>query len=121
MAAGPMAGVPRQGILSLAIKDKGALYNAYMSFVKGGGLFVPTAKRYNLGDEVFILLSLMEEKDRLPVAGKIVWVTPPGAQGNRTAGIGVQFNETADGEAAKSKIEAMLGASLGAERMTHTM
>ncbi len=121
MAAGPMGGMPRQGILSLAIKDKGALYNAYMSFLKTGGLFVPTAKRYNLGDEVFILLSLMDEKDRLPVAGKVVWVTPPGAQGNRTAGIGVQFNETADGEAAKAKIEQILSSSLAADRMTHTM
>ena len=120
-APGAMGGMPRQGILSLAIKDKGALYNAYMSFLKTGGLFVPTAKRYNLGDEVFILLSLMDEKDRLPVAGKVVWVTPPGAQGNRTAGIGVQFNETADGEAAKAKIEQILSSSLAADRMTHTM
>jgi len=120
-APGAMGGLPRQGILSLAIKDKGALYNAYMSFVKGGGLFVPTTKRYNLGDEVFILLSLMDEKDRLPVAGKVVWITPPGAQGNRTSGIGVQFNDTADGEAAKSKIEAILAATLSAERPTHTM
>ena len=64
-------GTPRQGILSLSIKDKGALYNAYMPFVTGGGLFVPTAKRYHLGDEVFLLLSLMEDKDRLPVAGKV--------------------------------------------------
>ena len=70
----------RQGILSLAIKDKGALYNAYMPFVKGGGIFVPTAKRYTLGDEVFILLTLMDDKERLPVAGKVIWITPPGAQ-----------------------------------------
>ena len=96
-------------ILSLAIKDKGALYNAYMPFVRGGGLFVPTAKRYGLGDEVFILLTLMEDKDRLPIAGKVIWVTPPGAQGNRTAGIGVQFNESADGETARVKIEAAAG------------
>ena len=65
------AGGARQGILSLAIKDKSALYNAYMPYVKGGGIFVPTAKRYMLGDEVFILLTLMEDKDRLPVAGKV--------------------------------------------------
>ena len=122
MAVGPgMGGLPRQGILSLAIKDKGALYNAYMPFVKGGGLFVPTNKRYNLGDEVFILLSLMDEKDRLPVAGKVIWITPPGSQGNRAAGIGVQFNETSDGEAAKGKIEAILAGTLSAERLTHTM
>ncbi len=114
-------GMPRQGILSLAIKDKGALYNAYMSYVKGGGLFVPTAKKYNLGDEVFILLTLMEERDRLPVAGKVVWITPPGAQGNRTAGIGVQFNDSADGEAARTKIESILAGILSADRPTHTM
>lgn len=114
-------GMPRQGILSLAIKDKGALYNAYMSYVKGGGLFVPTAKKYNLGDEVFILLTLMDERDRLPVAGKVVWITPPGAQGNRTAGIGVQFNDSADGEAARTKIESILAGILSADRPTHTM
>ncbi len=114
-------GMPRQGILSLSIKDKGALYNAYMPFVIGGGLFVPTAKRYQLGDEVFLLLSLMTDKDRLPVAGKVIWVTPPGAQGNRTAGIGVQFNSASDGETAKGKIEGILAGALSADRLTHTM
>ncbi len=118
---GASRGQPKAGILSLTIKDKGALYNAYMPFVRGGGLFVPTPKRYDLGDEVFILLTLMEEKDKLPVAAKVVWITPGGAQGNRIAGIGVQFNETADGEAAKTRIEALLAGTLGAERLTHTM
>ncbi len=121
MAAGAMGGMPRQGILSLAIKDKGALYNAYMPFVRGGGLFVPTTKRYNLGDEVFILLTLMDDKDRLPVAGKVVWITPAGAQSNRTTGIGVQFNDSSDGESARTKIESILAGIIGAERPTHTM
>lgn len=119
MSTGP--GIPRQGILSLAIKDKGALYQAYMPFLKGGGIFVPTMKRYNLGDEVFILLTLMEDKDRMPVAGKVVWITPTGAQGNRTAGIGVQFSENADGESVKTKIESILAGVLNSERPTHTM
>ncbi len=119
MSTGP--GIPRQGILSLAIKDKGALYHAYMPFLKGGGIFVPTQKRYNLGDEVFILLSLMEEKDRMPVAGKVVWITPTGAQGNRTAGIGVQFAEGSDGEMVRTKIESILAGVLASERPTHTM
>ena len=79
----------RQGILSLAVKDKAALYSAYMPFVKNGGIFVPTPKRYFLGDEVFLLLTLPDSSERLPVAGKVIWVTPAGAQGNRTAGIGV--------------------------------
>ncbi|HHI76391.1 MAG TPA: pilus assembly protein PilZ, partial [Gammaproteobacteria bacterium] len=69
----------RQGILSLTIKDKSALYAAYMQYVKNGGLFIPTSKPYKLGDEVFMLLSLMDEPERLPVAGKIIWITPVGA------------------------------------------
>ncbi len=44
----------RQGILSLTIKDKSALYAAYMPFVKNGGLFIPTNKSYQLGDEVLV-------------------------------------------------------------------
>ena len=111
----------RQGILSLAVKDKAALYNAYMPFVKGGGIFVPTPKRYFLGDEVFLLLTLPESSDRLSVAGKVVWVTPVGAQGNRAAGIGVQFAENGEGEAIKNRIETMLAGSLNGEKPTHTM
>lgn len=75
----------RQGILSLAVKDKAALYSAYMPFVKNGGIFVPTPKRYFLGDEVFLLLTLPDSSERLPVVGKVIWVTPVGAQGNRTS------------------------------------
>jgi len=111
----------RQGILSLAIKDKAQLYGAYMPYVRGGGIFVPTTKRYSLGDEVFLLLSLLEDKDRLPVAGKVVWVTPPGSQGNRAAGIGVQFADSAEAETVKGKIETLLAGTLEADKPTHTM
>lgn len=111
---------PRQGILSLTIKDKSALYAAYMPFVRGGGLFVPTKKSYRVGDEVFMLLTLMDETEKIPVAGKIVWITPVGAQGNRAAGIGVQFSGQDDG-AARNKIEGYLAGALEADRPTHTL
>ena len=111
----------RQGILSLAVKDKAALYNAYMPYIRHGGIFVPTPKRYFLGDEVFLLLTLPETSDRLPVAGKVVWVTPTGAQGARTAGVGVQFADTPEGDAAKSRIETLLAGTLSSEKPTHTM
>jgi type IV pilus assembly protein PilZ len=121
MVASPATAAPLQGILSLSIKDKNALYNAYMPFVRGGGIFVPTAKRYGLGDDVFILLSLMAEAERMPIAGKVVWITPPGAQGNRVAGIGVQFNDSPESESARVKIEAMLAELQGSEKPTNTM
>lgn len=109
-----------RGILSLAIKDKGSLYAAYVPFVKNGGLFIPTTKTYKLGDEVFMLLSLMDETERLPVAGNVVWITPPNAQGNRTAGIGVQFSKQDNGQT-RNKIETLLAGALQADRPTHTM
>ena len=109
----------RNGILSLAIKDKAVLYAAYMPFVQNGGLFIPTKKEYELGDEVFMLLNLMDEAEKIPVAGKVVWITPKGAQGNRAAGIGVQFNDQDD--AARSKIETYLAGALQSDRHTHTM
>lgn len=111
----------RQGILSLAVKDKASLYNAYMPYLKHGGIFVPTAKRYFLGDEVFLLLTLPESSERLPVAGKVVWVTPTGAQGNRIAGVGVQFAETPEGDQVKGKIETLLAGTLSSDKPTHTM
>lgn len=111
----------RQGIISLKIKDTAALYNAYMPFLKHGGLFAPTAQSYALGDEVVLLVNLADEGERLSVAGKVVWVTPVGAQGNRTAGIGVQFNDSSDGEVARSRIENILAGMTGSERPTHTM
>ena len=67
-----------------------------------------------------MLLTLMEETEKIPVAGKIVWITPVGAQGNRAAGIGVQFSDQDEG-AARNKIEGFLAGALESERPTHTM
>jgi type IV pilus assembly protein PilZ len=110
----------RPGMLSLSIKDKASLYAAYMPYVTNGGLFIPTTKKYDLGDEVFMLLTLMEDNERLPVAGKIIWITPQGAQGNRSAGIGVQFSFQDKG-ATRNKIETHLAGALKSDRITHTM
>lgn len=111
---------PKQGILSLSIKEIGALYASYMPFVKGGALFIPTTRDYRLGDEVFMLITLMDEHEKMPVAGRIVWITPRGAQGNRAAGIGVQFSEVDQGKT-RSKIENYLAGALKSDRQTHTM
>jgi type IV pilus assembly protein PilZ len=114
------ASSPQQGILSLSIKDKNALFAAYMPFVINGGLFIPTKRVYKIGDEVFMLLTLMDETERLPVAGKIIWVTPNGAEGYRATGVGVQFSDQ-DGGLARNKIETYLAGALESDRPTHTM
>jgi type IV pilus assembly protein PilZ len=112
----------RQGVLTLSIKDKPALYASYMPFVVGGGLFIPTNREYAMGQEVFILLHIMEESDRLPIAGKVVWKTPPNSEAHRIAGIGVQFsNKDGKGIEVRNKIETYLAGSSESDRPTHTM
>ena len=110
----------KNNVLSLTIRDKSALYAAYMPFLNNGGLFIPTKTTFLLGDEVFMLLTLADSKEKLPLAGKVVWITPGGAQGRRAAGVGVQFNDLDKG-ATRNKIEKLLAGALGSDRKTHTM
>jgi len=112
--------VNKPGVLSLAIKEKSALYAAYMPYIKGGGLFIPTNKVYKIGEEVFMLLSLVEDPVKLKVVGKVVWITPT-ASANRPQGIGVQFSEKDGGLEVRNKIDGILGGTLKSNRATHTM
>jgi type IV pilus assembly protein PilZ len=111
----------RPGAISLNIKEKSILYAAYMPYIRGGGIFIPTARPYKLGDEIFMLISLMDEPGRLPVAGRVIWLTPPGCHGNRVQGVGVQFKDDESGALVRSKIESLLSGQLQLSRPTHTM
>ena len=110
----------KPGVLSLAIKEKAALYGAYMPFIKGGGLFIPTSKPFKIGDEVFMLLSLVDDPVKLKVVGNVIWIMHT-AQNNRPQGIGVQFNEKDGGIEVKNKIETILAGTLKSSRPTNTM
>ena len=111
---------PRNSVISIAIKDKQALYMSYMPFIQGGGLFVPTKKEYKLGDEMFLLVKIMDEIEPVHISGKVVWVSPAGALGNRPPGVGLQFTGDEASKTAKL-IEVKLGASISLTRATHTM
>lgn len=117
----PPGGEARTGVLSVAIRDRGALHAAYMSYVRGGGLFIPTSKPYRLGEELVLLLTLMQEPERMPVTGKVVWITPRGAQGGKAAGVGIQFSDDEMSRAARNKIEGYLAGLLESDRPTHTL
>ncbi len=112
---------PRPSVLSLAIKEKAALYAAYMPFLKNGGMFVPTTKPHKIGDEIYLILSLMDDPNKSPIAGKVAWITPAGANNNKAQGIGVHFPADEAGQRAKLRIEEILGAALRSARATHTL
>jgi type IV pilus assembly protein PilZ len=120
-ASAPLSSTPRPSVIQLAIKEKAALYAAYIPLFIEGGIFIPTARDYKLGDDVYVLLTLPEDTQRYPVAGKVAWVTPPRAQGNRTQGVGVRFPTDDKSKQLKIKIEEILGAHLASERPTQTI
>ena len=112
---------PRPSVIQLAIKEKAALYVAYIPLFSEGGIFIPTAREYKLGDDIYVLLSLPEDPQRYPVAGTVAWVTPAKAAGNRTQGVGIQFPKDEKSKLLKTKIEEILGALVGSERPTQTI
>jgi type IV pilus assembly protein PilZ len=113
--------VARPSVLSLPIKEKAALYAAYMPFLTNGGIFVPTNKSYKIGDEIYLILTLMDDPTKYPIAGKVAWVTPAGANNNKAQGIGVHFSADDSGQRVKLRIEELLGAALRSSRATHTL
>jgi type IV pilus assembly protein PilZ len=116
---GIAAGASRPSVLSLAIREKAALYAAYMPYLKNGGIFVPTNKPYQLGDQVYLILTLLDDPTKIPVAGKVVWIGPTG--GSKTQGIGVHFPADESGQIARKRIEDALGSALKSLRPTHTI
>ena len=111
----------RPNAISLNIKEKSILYAAYMPYLKGGGIFIPTARPYRLGDEIFMLVTLMDDHTKLAVAGRVVWITPPGCHGNRVQGVGVQFKDDESGELVRGRIEKLLAGQLQLARPTHAL
>lgn len=112
---------PRPSVIQLAIKEKSALYAAFIPLLADGGVFIPTSRDYRLGDDVYVLLSLPEDPQRYPVAGKVAWVTPAKASNSRTQGIGISFPKDQKSRLLKLKIEEILGAHLASDRPTQTI
>jgi type IV pilus assembly protein PilZ len=115
------AAVPRPSVIQLAIKEKAALYAAYIPLFSTGGLFIPTTRDYQLGDAIYVLISLPDDSQRYPVAGKVAWVTPAKATNNRTQGVGVVFPDEEKSAALRLRIEEILGTHLVSDRATQTI
>ena len=120
-APGTVASGGRPSVIQLVFREKGALYAAYIPLFADGGLFVPTTRDYRLGDDVYLLLSLPDDTQRYPVAGKIGWITPANASGGRTQGVGVRFPTDEKTRLLKQRIEETLGTSIQSAKPTQTI
>jgi type IV pilus assembly protein PilZ len=122
-AGGPAAaaGGARPSVIQLVFREKGALYAAYIPLFADGGLFVPTTRDYKLGEDIYLLLSLPDDPQRYPVAGKVGWITPANASGGRTQGVGVRFPTDEKTRLLKQRIEELLGTSIQSSKPTQTI
>jgi len=111
----------RPSVIQLVFREKGALYAAYVPILANGGIFVPTTRDYKLGDDVYLLLSLPDDPQRYPVAGKVAWITPANAAGGRTQGIAVSFSTDEKVRVLRQKIETLLGTQLQSAKPTQTI
>ena len=109
----------RNTILNVTLSTTEELYECYMPFVHHGGLFIETKHHHKLGDEVFVVLELLDEPDKYPLSGKVVWVTPSGVVSNRKQGIGIQLSE--ENTQLVAKIETLLSGLLNTDRPTLTL
>ena len=123
MATTPNAAAttPRPSVIQLAIKEKAALYAAYIPMFAEGGIFIPSTRDYRLGDDVYVLITLPDDPQRFPIAGKVAWITPARSVGNRTQGIGIRFPKDEKSDQLKTRIEQILGSALGSDRPTQTI
>ena len=120
-ASAPSPNAGRPSVIQLVFREKGALYAAYMPMFSEGGIFVPTTRDYRLGEDIYLLLSLPDDPQRYPVAGKVGWITPANASGGRTQGVGVRFPSDDKSRALRLRIEETLGTALSSSKPTQTI
>jgi len=113
-------GAARPSVMTLAIRDQAGLASTYMPFVQGGGIFVPTTRLANLGDDLYLIMTLLDDPTKHAVPGKVVWITPAGTTG-RPQGLGIQFARNEAGEQVKAKFETLIGSAALSSRQTHTL
>ena len=113
--------VARPGVFTLVIRSKAALYAAWIPLLKGGGVFLPSTRAHTLGEEILVLLTLLDDPNKIPLQGSVAWINPAHSTGNRPQGIGVQLADSEAGRELRKKVEGLLAGALQSSRPTHTL
>ena len=111
----------RPGVFTLVIRSKSALYAAWIPLLKHGGIFLPSNRSHALGEEILILLSLLDDPNKIPLQGNVAWINPAHSAGNRPQGIGVQLHDSEVVRELRKKVEGLLAGALQSSRPTHTI
>lgn len=107
-------------IIPMRFKTLGQLYKSYMPWFKNGGLFIPTSKRFTMGQKVLMMVVLPESREKYPAAGVVSWITPQNSTGHKKAGVGVEFTDD-EGIALRYRIDGLLREQLEKGEPTYTL
>lgn len=107
---------------TVIINERRELYRCYMPFIKGGGLFIPfneeiNASKVQPGQKVFIVLSILDSKQKIPIHGKIVWIS----RGGPMKGYGVALGESPVMKSLKETIETHIAEIAAKKENTYTL
>ena len=108
-------------LLNLTIPDKTELYRSYLSFFKHGGLFVPTEDRFNMGEEVLLVVNLPEHNEPKYLRTQVGWINRTASATGQAKGIGLAFGKDAVAVETKQAIEDLLPGLLLNDRPTYTL
>jgi type IV pilus assembly protein PilZ len=103
-------------LLHVQYDDKQALYNAYMSFCRDGGLFVPGSMTAHLGTSLHLMVQLPGEPDMHMVSGKVVWINM-----NKKKGLGIRMIPDEFSRKLQTAIQNSLGGMIKSPNPTFTM
>ena len=118
--AAPQAAPDR--ILQLRLESKPIIYASYMSFLEYGGVFMPSADKFHMGEEVLLVLELVGARtDKLFIKTQVCWINSNPSASGRPKGVGLAFGSDESGLKAKTLFEAILTGLLHNERPTYTL
>ncbi|CCQ12175.1 type 4 fimbrial biogenesis protein PILZ [Pseudoalteromonas luteoviolacea B = ATCC 29581] len=105
--------------LLVDFEDLDELYRCYMAFLRQGGLFVKTNMKFEIGTELKLRVTLPDALEEDVFVGKVVWISPQGAQNSNPPGAGIAFSDNAQNT--NEKVIKLLGTSLNSDKPTYTM
>lgn len=111
---------PRMGgIIQANIPDLETLYLSYMPYVVDGGLFIPSKQPVQMGEEIFVLATLPEQSQKIPLTGKVIWISQK-QNGVKLQGFGIQLSGE-KGLYYKAEAERLLAGLKSSSRNSYTM
>ena len=110
-------------ILQLRLESKPIIYASYMSFLEYGGVFLPTDDKFEMGEEILLVLELvgLGKTEKIFIKTNVCWINANPSASGRPKGIGLAFGSDESGLKAKTIFENILSGLLHNERPTYTL